>query len=402
MSAPSPKNEYASTVFAPRWLLAGLVLAIALLALAGRQVTRHSYHPGFTRFFPHISPEASYYPTVAEMCAIVRDKCRPDQILVIVGGNSILYGVGQAPGSVWTDHLQELLGPGFCVVNFAFRGASAADGGAIIAEVLRKEFPRQVYIANNSPVNPIDPVGAAPFRFITWEAYFKGMLEKYPPRDERFERFFNSPRENPPVKWHLQVAARTDQVLRYRDFWNWVDFRLIATVPNASAATLAGALAPRGSYADPEPNGALIPMEARFRPAYLEAEMAIVRGFTSNAYIKGPEGEWQLHPGVLKGFNDFVRSAMPPELARRTLMVLSTNSPYYLQMLDQDELKREKLAYRDSETLWRNAGYNAITYGPTLAPEDFLDRTHLLSSGGRKLAELLAPEVVRISKERGY
>jgi hypothetical protein len=173
-------------------------------------------------------------------------------------------------------------------------------------------------------------------------------------------------------------------------------------VPNANAATLAGALAPRGSYADPEPNGALIPMEARFRPAYLDAEMAIVRGFTSNAYLKGPDGEWQLHPGVLKDFNDFVRSAMPPDLAGRTLMVLSTNSPFYLQMLDPDELKREKLAYRDSETLWRNAGYNVITYGPTLAPEDFLDRTHLLSSGGRKLAELLAPEVVQISKKRGY
>jgi len=53
------------------------------------------HYPRFTRFIPAISPEVSYYPTVAEMCAIVRARHRPGQVLVIVGGNSIFYGSGQ-------------------------------------------------------------------------------------------------------------------------------------------------------------------------------------------------------------------------------------------------------------------------------------------------------------------
>ena len=79
----------------PVSLLLGFGLGLVLLVGLGRTTEQRDFHPKFTRFHPNMAPETLYYPTVAEMSAIVRRRCRPDQILVIVGGNSILYGVGQ-------------------------------------------------------------------------------------------------------------------------------------------------------------------------------------------------------------------------------------------------------------------------------------------------------------------
>jgi|GEM_PF-5051947 len=165
-----------SCSFHPRWFFAGLGVGLLLMAWLGHRATKGDYHPRFTRFFPAISPEANYYPTVDEMCAIVRARCRPDQVLVIVGGNSVLQGVAQPAEVMWSVKLQEQLGDRYCVINFALRGATPTDGGAVIAEVLRKEFPRQIYIANEKAVMGIFPLGNAVYRFIMWQAYFGGRL----------------------------------------------------------------------------------------------------------------------------------------------------------------------------------------------------------------------------------
>src|SRR5471032_41897 len=165
------------------WFLGGLALGLIALSLVGRRVARTDYHPGFIRFFPPTSPETNYFPTLNELTAIVRGRCRPDQILVIVGGNSILQGVWQPAEEVWSKHLQDLLGDHYCVLNFAFRGAGPANGGAVVAEVLRNAYPRQIYIANEAVQTAVESIGFDPYRYLTWEAYYRGLLIDYPPRN---------------------------------------------------------------------------------------------------------------------------------------------------------------------------------------------------------------------------
>ena len=123
------------------WFFAGLALGLAVLAWKGRQAVATDFHPDFVRFHPPISLEGNYFPTLGEMRAIVRARCRPDQVLVIVGGNSILQGVWQPAAQLWSRRLQERLGPRFCVVNFAFRGASPTDGGAVVAVMQKGSNP---------------------------------------------------------------------------------------------------------------------------------------------------------------------------------------------------------------------------------------------------------------------
>ena len=80
----NPPSPAAAPTAAPRpffkpWtLLLGFVAGLALLAFAGRTVIKQDLHPTAVRFHPMIAPDSQYEPTMGEMRAFVRARCRPD------------------------------------------------------------------------------------------------------------------------------------------------------------------------------------------------------------------------------------------------------------------------------------------------------------------------------------
>ena len=408
MSAPAEHPSLLTPRETPGWFrpgsfVLGLAGALITLSLLGWWLGRRDQYPHFTRFFPAISPEVSYYPTVAEMGAIVRARCRPDQVLVIVGGNSIFYGSGQPPELMWTRRLQELLGDRYCVVNLAFRGATASDGAAVVAEVLRREFPHQIYVANVGTLQAINPLGSIPYRFIFWEAYYKGELVTYAPRDNVVHAYFWDDLTHR-SEW-LDAAGRVwlDRALHFRDFWNWVAMDWIFTVPTSYYPTLAeGLLRARKSFSDREGNFDDTPFRQRFRADTLKLETDITRGFTGPHYERTADGGWRMRSPEKKEFEWFIRVAMPEQLRRRTLIVVSKNCPFYVERLSAEERARDGQSYSDSLTIWRAAGYHAATYTDDFTAHDYGDRAHLTVSGGRKLAALVADNVRPMAVELGY
>ncbi len=382
-------------------MLIGLGVGLLTLSIAGRVVPYTDWHPDFNRFTPHLTPETQYEPTIGELCAIVRANCRPDQILVIIGGNSILQGVGQPGQMLWSRRLQEILGDRYAVVNLAFRGSEASDGGAVAAEVLRQEFPRQIYIANVAPLGAASPAGSDSYRFMLFDAYYKGLLLDFPRRDESIQTYIDNPDVYPGTALKV-FFARIDRILRYRDFWNWWSSNLFFTFPTARTPDVRAAYKPRGSFPDTEPNFDDIPFQERFTDRIAPVEMEITRMATSVHYEKDPSGNWQWIHAYKEGFKGHVRDAFPDELKPRTLIVLSRNSPYYTRQLNADESSREELAVHDALAGWREAGYSSIDYGRDFADTDYGDRTHLTVSGGRKLATLVAAEVEAMSERLGY
>ena len=397
----TPQITPTPSFFRPAAFLAGFGLALALCLLIGRRAGNADYHKDFVRFHPMIGPESYYYPTVREMCSIVRAHCRSDQVLVIVGGNSIFYGVGQPVDQVWTKRLQELLGDRYAVVNFAFRGSTPTDVGAVVAEVFRDEFPRQIYVANTGPLQPIDPIGSAPYRFMFWEAYYKGLLMRFPVRDERITDFLLQG-EGKGTKTEIVARVWLDRLLHYRDFWNYVGYNWVFTVATPYTPRLPGLLFPKKTFVDNETDYDALPFGQRFRSEINEPEMRIVRGFTELAYRHDADGRWNLEAAVQNQFRGFLKMGMPDPLKRRTLIVLSGNSPFYVKQLSLDERRRDELGYADSLRLWREMGYNAVKYGSDFRAEDFGDRTHLTAAGGRKVAEIVAPEIRAIAEQLGY
>lgn len=382
-------------------MLIGLGLGFLGLSIAGRVVTHTDWHPGFVRFHPYITPETLYEPTIGELSAVIRANCRPDQILVVVGGNSILQGVGQPVDKLWSRRLQELLGDRYAVVNLAFRGSSMTDGGAVAAEALRHEFPRQIYLANVTPLGSATPAGSDPYRFMLFDAYYKGQLIDFPARDKGISEYSGNPTTYPEIFFQI-LSARVDAALRFRDFWTWWSANLFFTFPTDRSPDIRTAYKPRNAFPDTEPDFDNMPFTERFAERFAEAEMAITRGYTGIYYEKDSSGAWRWVPAQREGFQGLVRNAFPDELKPRTLVVLSRNSPYYTRQLTDDERARDELAVQDALAGWRDAGYSSLDYGSDFADTDYGDRTHLTASGGRKLAALVATEIEAMSERLGY
>lgn len=399
MSEPTPVP--ASRFFQPVTLLAGVVLGLIGLAWAGRAVTGRDWHRDFVRFHPLIAPESMYQPTIGEMRAIVRAHCRPDQILVIVGGNSIFQGVGQPLEKLWSRHLQELLGDRYAVVNLAFRGSSPTDAGALAAESLRAEYPRQIYLANVPPFTPASSAGGLDYRFMLFDASYKGWLVDLPARNEVVKDYLLRSDVYPAAR-ELSYGARLDAWLRFRDFWNWWSATRFFTFPTFFTPDLSRAFRPRNSFADLEPDFESMPFQNRFAERFLQAEMQITRNASAQSYRQDSSGQWQRKDFERSQFLISAGAAFPDSLKARTLIILSRNSPYYTRRLTPAEQARDELSFRDGVTDWKELGYEAMDYGPDFTDEDFGDRTHLTAHGGRKLADRVAPQIRQLATRLGY
>ncbi|MEI8088742.1 MAG: hypothetical protein WCG63_04020 [Opitutaceae bacterium] len=404
-STPQPANSVAGTAarpfFRPWTLLAGFLLGLGLMCWAGRTVTQRDLHPKDVRFHPMIAPDSQYEPTMGEMRAFVRARCRPDQILVIVGGNSILLGVGQPADRVWTRRLQEVLGERYAVVNLAFRGSSPTDGGAFVAESLRDEFPRQIYIANVAALQAADSIGIESYRFILFDAYYKGLLLPWAPRDQQLKDYLADPAYKA-ARFERRLGAQADAVLHFRDFWNWwsaTKFFTFATPyqPDPNLAYRA-----RAKFKDEETDYDTLPFDQRFSPSVIANDTLITRAYSANGYSKNAQDQWQLADASREQFLRYAANAFPDQLKPRTLILISRNSPYYTRQLEKDLQNRDETAIKDTIAGFEKFGYAALSYGQDFSPEDFGDRTHLTTAGGAKLAETTAPKIQALATQLGY
>jgi lysophospholipase L1-like esterase len=394
--APAPRP-----FFKPWTLLAGFVVGLALLAFAGRTVIKKDLHPGSVRFHPMIAPDSQYQPTMGEMRAFVRARCRPDQILVIVGGNSILLGVGQPADRVWTKRLQDLLGDRYAVVNLAFRGSSPTDGGAFVAESLRDEFPRQIYLANVAALQAADAIGIEAYRFIFFDAYYKNLLLPWAPRDQQFKDYLAEPATRTD-RFERRLGAQIDAALHYRDFWNWWSATKFFTFATPFQPNPKLAYKPRSYFKDEENDYEGTPFEQRFTPTTVATDTIIARAYSAAGYAKDAAGVWQLAPAARDQFMGYAARAFPDALKPRTLMLISRNSPFYTQKFEPDLRARDDIAVRDTIAGFEKLGYAALDTGTHYTIEDFGDRTHLTSAGGAKLAAVVAPKIEALATRLGY
>jgi hypothetical protein len=395
--SPTPSSRF----FAPWTVILGFVLGLCFFAWLGRISTRHDWHRQFTRFHPMIAPESLYEPSVDEMCAIVRARCRQDQILVIVGGNSILLGVGQPADRMWTRRLQALLGPHYAVINLAFRGASATDGGAIVAEALRKEFPHQIYIANAAVLQGVSPVGSDVYRFMLLDAYYKKKLLPFPPRDQELHALLEK-NLNRRVFREQDLNARLDAYLYFHEFWNHWSYTRFFTFPTSLAPDAPQSYWPRDRFPDAETDYLTIPFETRFSPSVVKADLFITSKASEGYYSLTPDGNWTPVPAAFADFNHYIHQAFPEPLRARTLMLIGRSSSFYTRKLDSKIRERDEIAYRDCVAGWIAAGYQSIQYGGDFLPEDYGDRSHLTTLGAVKLAAVVAPEVKTIAQKLSY
>jgi hypothetical protein len=113
-----------------RALAVGAAVGFGSCSVAGHLVPE-TMEP-FTRFHFFVSPDTDYYPTVRSVWNMVLGRADRNKTMVIVGGSSVLYGIGQTSSKSFADFLGRELGDRYVVINLAMRGGDVAgvDSGA--------------------------------------------------------------------------------------------------------------------------------------------------------------------------------------------------------------------------------------------------------------------------------
>jgi hypothetical protein len=379
--------------FTPVAFFIGIALAFGLCSFAGRTVSKHNIYENFKRFHDYISPASLYYPTISQMVSIVNANSKPDQTIVIVGGNSVSFGLGQNEDQLWSDRLQKQLGPKYAVFNFANPSSDPFEWGYWTAEALLKKQRKVLYVTITMPGNVGKPEGEDVYGYGFWDAREKHLLIKDKFRDARVTADLKELNEKDQVKMaELQLRSKFDSLLYFEDLWTAVSYSDFFTV--WTHLTSATPLSAHKQYTEIKCYPG--PVEGRFKSDYdLNSIRSYARSYFDIQSAKPREALWY------KIVSDMF-TLIPQQYKKNCLVVVSTHTPAYIDRLTDIEKERETICTQKSVASWRQAGYHSFTLKGQVDKEDFLDARHLIDSGGKKLATLVAAELQKMNKELKY
>lgn len=392
---PPPRPRLATWLAARPWpLLLGVCVGFLACCVAGRLAARRQPFDRFVRFHLGIAPDTHFYPTFSQTLNLARSRLRPGKTLVVVGGNSILQGVGQRAEFLWTRALQQELGDQYVVLNLAMRGAFPHEFASLIAERLVADGVPLIFVTIGT-VNPgwtCDWDGQT-YRWLFWDAWGKGLLPEDARRDRWLAEGFDAKYAHDEAMQERRRRGLIDGVVYADDLWNYAAYRYFGTIwtPKKNLPLWT----PHRRAVDLD-RGDLVPMQRRFPESTREFEMRVLRAvfgsLTAGALERG-EGA------------DLVRAeyeAFQPQMLRAcSLYVFRLEAKQYRDQLSPDELARYERIYEGFTAALNEGGLHAVLVGKDYAAEDYFDRSHLSEAGGRRLARDLAP-VIRALNQQLY
>lgn len=365
----------------------GLCLSFAGASLAGLHFARSEGFDHVKRFHQRLSIDGNFFPPMEMLENTVLDRWKPGQTIVIIGGNSVMHGIGQPETELWSLHLQELLGPAYIVSNLAFRGATTYELGGLVAESLIRQGYPVVYVTNARP-------GGLPrsfdghYAYLFWQALEKKRLIDTPERLADLQDWLRRiPTRERLKAEEMQRAALLTRWTKTQSLWHWLGFNVLFTVWNP--VSLPHWWAPKNELTDPEPFPRPIP--DRYPPG--DGEMRMVRAQTDQAVQRDAAGKLSYRDNCTDGLKVDIPKIYPAAVRPHVFVVLNQNSPYYRRQLSEEERQLDSKAHAHYASAWVLNGIQAKVIGEDWLDEDFADRAHLSPSGGRKLAVALAPEI---------
>jgi len=386
-TAPSaPIAERLAAWLLPRVFLISVAFGFAAAAALGWLSIDRKMFGEFYRFHQLISSESFFNPTALQVRHLL-DQIPADKIVVIVGGTSRLYGVGQTPAGLWSGALQEGLGPRYRVINLALRAGRMEQFGSLAAEMLLRRGRRVILLGDLLVTETfLPPGGVEPYGYFYPDAAARGLLLDWPPRSAAIAELRRSgtPRteiDEGKIRAWLNVAFNFDELWTYVAYYygTWAGWhQLLAD---------RWPFAPRSTFPDPELH---VPPGGYYSHYPLEKAMVEARRFATPL----PDTNW----GALAASLDLL-----PDPVRTHLLVLAIRlSPYYTDHY----VAAERAGYQENhrrliDTL-RGAGVRSMDVGEGWTGNDYVDGAHLSESGGRKLAAAVAPVVHRFAIDLGY
>lgn len=366
----------------------GIITGFGGAVVAGYQATDYSKPSHFYRFHQGISLEGRFYPPFSMLENLALAAWKPGRTVVIIGGNSILLGVGQTESELWSRELQNLLGESYAVVNLSFSGSYPSEAGALVAESLVRRGVPVIFVSNTAP-GPVARPYESIYAYLFWDAFYKQRL--LPNALRAAELAYRDVALLPEARVNLtkgRLTGRLDAVLRFDELWHHVAYRHFFTLWVANARD--EFWRPRDAISDQL--AASAPLDMRFKDNF-DLEMNITRSFTAVYAETDGKGGWKpTEPSLQQAARDIEEIFTPP-LRARMLILLFRNCPFYRLRLTPSEQARDDLVFDVYAKLWREHGIASLTVGSDFDSNDYSDRAHLSPDGGRKLARLVAAQV---------
>lgn len=374
-------------------LLVGIMVGFVSATIEGHRAADYSKPLRFQRFHQRISPDALFYPPYAMLQSLALSRWSPGQTLVIIGGNSIMNGVGQPLDVLWSIRLQERLGPAFHVVNLAFRSGYPAHAGALVAEHLIRQGYPVVYVTNTNPTAGAGVSAKPPYGYLYWQARAQGEVAPYGPRDAAVQSWLASlDQAQRHEVMEERISASLEAWTRHQSLWHHIAYRHFFSVWSPLMAHRFWQ--PRATVPDFEPPAP--PLHERYK-APLEYEMNMVRGYSYMSGVHTNDGTWAFSESAAQNLREEINAAFPSLIRPHMLVLLDENSPYYRDQLAADEQARNDAVYAGCAAIWEAMGIKCIVTGRGFTAMDYIDRSHLSGDGGEKLASLVASQIQTIT-----
>ncbi|HEY9598665.1 MAG TPA: hypothetical protein V6D33_13445 [Cyanophyceae cyanobacterium] len=392
------KSSQIYSWFSPYPVFLGVLFSFALCSSIGRDVSYRNPFQHFHRFHQLISPESLFYPTARQLLELSQAKIPKSKIAVIIGGSSVFNGAGQSLKDLWTTELQRELGSRYKVLNFAFSGGGLPEHGAVAAQMLLRKGYQVIYVGDTTYRFIGEPdYRNETYRYVFWDAYYKGLIPHYQPRDNYLQNSLSPFSE-------LRLNLQLDSITYSNDLWNTIGYKHFFTVWNYLAADNQPDkpfYLPRKQY--PDPGGRYEPpsLEERLSKVDNVRELNDLRALCQNTFYKSADSDW-IEIGPWSIFEQSLKIVFPEEFRKRSLIVVMYRNPYYLNQLAPSEQACVERAFSLTSEKFREAGYSSIELGRDFKPEDYDDGVHLVKTGGQKLARAVALEVKRMARELGY
>jgi hypothetical protein len=367
--------------------------------ISGRVVGHFSRFDDFVRFIVPIQPQTQYYPTASQLVRTTLDLAPRNKILVLIGGNSVFRGTAQNRNELWTRYLQEDLGDDYSVVNLAIDQGGMESFGGVAFRILAGIYPKIIYVGTADPrgFDRID--GLEIYKYIYWDAYYKGLFDLSSKEAEAADQERRREiRTLPGLAMHF--AGFLDSLTFLSSLRNEISYRLIS--PDWTIDNLAFPFSARKKYKDTDdPNIDVI--QQRIAGDTDRADLWVARAISAISGILDTSSE---APRILQSVREAVSKSFDLGFSKKDRskivgVFLPTNPRTLARLPDRFRLGLS-LQIQEASVALVDLRYNAIVAGRDLTPSDFADESHLMPSGGRKLAVEIADYIGPLARRLNY
>jgi hypothetical protein len=381
----------------PKPFFSGSILGVLTILTLGAWAKHFDTFGDRVRFFQAVSPERAVYPTIYNLMAFVRGKADPRKTLVLVSGSSICLGIGQPEDDLWSRRLQETLGEDFCVVNTSFRSSRYNLIGLPLIRMLRKEFPRSIFISDISP-NDRGPTPIyidnpnVPYNYVSWQSLAREVFQgDSAALAEAFTEFSDCKRDQRIYAQEQFLSGAWEFFTGASSFWNWMGYRICFTANPFSHPLKRVRL-----LRDDERRENYLPSPERFL-ANRVREMDILHQQIRQGkfHQAAPSNKNDAHLNLAESFRD-------EDLKRRAVFLVNAWSSYYVNQLNHSDQLFYKEMVSHQVLALKNLGFGAVAVGLNYPFSYYVDGQHFSWEASQIIAEAAAKEVQRVCRTQGF